>query len=157
MRVGDEQSFVEFEFKASEAEGSPRAGDVACSVSASSDGFCGKVSSVWFSPEDIDAFLKQLDQLEKTRKGSASLSNLSSLSEYSPLTFEIFSIDDLGHRVLTVELVKISYLGGALTPLRTSMSFRLDGEWFNSVVAGFRKLFSGIAGPTEQALGADSP
>src|SRR6185295_11999854 len=130
MRVGNEQSFVEFEFKQKEGEDSPRAGDVACSVSASCDGFGGQVSSVWFSPEDIEAFLKQLDELEKTRKGSASLSNLSSLSEYSPLTFEIFSIDNLGHLALRVELVKISYLVDALTPLRTSMSFRLDGEGF---------------------------
>ena len=157
MRVGDEESFIEFEFSAREAEDSPRAGDVAFSVSASSNGFCGKVSSVWFSPEELEGFLNQLARLEKTRSGSASLSNLSSLSEYNPLVFEIFSVDKTGHLAVKVELVKISYRSDELIPSKVSMRFMLDGERFNSMLAGFRRLFSEIDGATEQALGADSP
>jgi hypothetical protein len=152
MRVGDEQSFVEFEFKARESDGSPRAGDLACSVSVANDGFYGTVSSVWFSPEDREEFLKQLGQFERARIGFVSLSNLSSLSDYNPLIFEIFSVDRLGHLAVKVELAKISYLGEELIPSKVSMSFLLDGEQFNSVVAGFRKLFSEIDGATEQPI-----
>jgi hypothetical protein len=142
MKVGNDISFVEFTYIAKEADDSPRPGDISCSVIASSNTFRGEISSVWFSREDLDHFLKKLEQLERTRQGLVKLTNLSSLSKYNPLTFEIFSIDSRGQLGVNVELVKLSYDWEDQAPFRVVVSFPLDGERFGVVVAGFRNLFA---------------
>src|SRR5215210_3264580 len=111
MRVGDEQSFVSFEFKESVPEHLPGGTDVSYSVEASCHGFGGRIESVWFTREDINRFLSELLRLEETRKGSANLVNLSSPSEDNPLRFEIYPIDSVGHFAVRADLSKYNYVG----------------------------------------------
>ena len=141
MRVGDEHSFVEFSFKEAMPEHLPGGTDVACSVEASCGGFRGRVETVWFSRDDINSFLSELRSLEERRRGSASLTNMSSESEHNPLRFEIFSVDGVGHMAVGAELLEASYVGGALRPLKVSVSFPVDAGTLASMVVGFRKLF----------------
>jgi hypothetical protein len=141
MRVGNEQSFVSFEFKEAVPEHLPGGTDISCSVEVSCDGFKGKIESAWFSREDVDRFLSELRNLEETRKGSASLSNQSSRSEYNPLRFELFSIDETGHLAASAELLKGNPAGGSLRPLRVSVSFPIDAGCLVSMLVEFRKLF----------------
>ncbi len=141
MRVGDDHSFVQFDLKEKMPEHLPGGGDVACSIEASFDGFHGKVESVWFSREDISEFLSQLRKFEEARRGSVSLLNMSSKSDYTPLRFEILSVDEAGHLAVRAELVKVSYRDAALAPLKVSVSFPLDGETLSSTLIEFRKLF----------------
>jgi hypothetical protein len=141
MKVGSDISFVEFTYIAKEAVDSPRAGDISCSVIVSSDTFRGEIPSVWFSREDLDHFLKALEQLERTRQGLVKLTNLSSLSKYNPLIFEIFSIDSRGNVGVNLELVKLSCDWEDQAPFRVVVSFPLDGERFGAVVEEFRNFF----------------
>ncbi len=66
---------------------------------------------------------------------------MSSKSEYSPLHFEILSVDEVGHIAVSVELLRISYLGEKLKPSKVSVSFPLDAEQLSSVAISFRALF----------------
>jgi hypothetical protein len=141
MRIGDEHSFVEFEFTEMLPRHLPSGADVACGVEVSCDGFRGKIKSVWFSREDISRFLSQLQNLEEKRKGSASLTNLSSQSEYSPLRFEVFSVDELGHLAVSANLLRDNHMGDTLRPLEVSVSFPIDAGSLASMLIGFRKLF----------------
>lgn len=142
MKVGDEQAFVAFDLKEAAPGHLPHAGDICCSVEALCGGFRGRVESAWFSREDVARFLTQLQRLEQTRQGSASLSNLSSASDHSPLGFEIFSTDGAGHLAVRADLLKVSYVGDTLSPLRVSVSFPLGGGDLPSALAGFRRLFA---------------
>jgi len=141
MRIGSDQSFVAFEFKEAMPEHLPGGTDIACSVSVSCDAFNGRVESVWFSREDINRFLLELRSLEEYRKGSANLVNLSSLSEYNPLRFEVFSIDEVGHMAVRADLLKVSYVGGGIHPLKVSVTFDMDAGDLPSMLVEFRKLF----------------
>lgn len=121
MRVGDEQSYVEFSFKEAMPEHLQGGTDIACSVEASCGGFRGRVETVWFSRDDINRFLSELSSLEERRRGSVSLANMSSGSEFNPLRFEIFSVDEVGHLAVGVYLLEASYVGGGLRPLKVSV------------------------------------
>ncbi|HEY6246744.1 MAG TPA: hypothetical protein VIX17_22510 [Pyrinomonadaceae bacterium] len=142
MPLGNDLSFVEITYREKEPEGSPGHGNVSYSVVASSNTFRGEIPSVWFSCENLDDFLRQLDQLNRTRNGSITLSNLSSLSEYNPLVLDIFSIDNSGHLGVKVRLFRLSYDWEEEEALKLSISFPLDNDRFAEVVAGFRKLFN---------------
>lgn len=141
MRVGNEQSFVAFEFQEAMPEHLPGGTDIAYSVEASCDGFRGRVESVWFAREDINRFLSELRSLEENRKGSASLVNLSSPSEYNPLRFEIFSIDTPGHFAVRADLSEVNYVNDGIHPLKVSVTFPIDAGDLPSILIEFRKLF----------------
>jgi hypothetical protein len=141
MRVGNEQSFVSFEFKEAVPEHLPCGTDVSYKVEASCHGFGGRIESVWFTPEDIIRFLSELRSLEETREGSANLVNLSSPSEDNPLRFEMYSIDSVGHFAVRADLSKYNYVGADIESVKVSVSFRIDAGDLPSILIGFRKLF----------------
>ncbi|MCA1617535.1 MAG: hypothetical protein LC729_03815 [Acidobacteria bacterium] len=142
MKIGNEQSFIAFEFKEDLPEHLPSGTDIACSVEVSIGGFNGRIESVWFSREDINLFLSGFRSLEENRKGSVNLVNLSSPSEYNPLRFEIFSIDDIGHFAVRADLLKVNYVGDSIHPLKVSVSFPIDAGDLPSMLIEFRKLFN---------------
>src|ERR1044072_9524543 len=92
MPLGTDLSFLEITYREKETVGARGHGNVSYSLVASSNTFRGEIPSVWFSCENLDDFLRQLDQLNRKRNGSITLSNLSSLSEYNPLVLEIFQL-----------------------------------------------------------------
>ena len=151
MRVGDEHSFVEFSFKEAMPEHLPGGTDIACSAEASCGGFRGRVETVWFSRDDINLFLSELRGLEERRQGSANLTNMSSQSEFNPLSFEILSVDGVGHMALSAELLEASYVGSRLCPLRISVGFPIDAGSLPSMLVDFRKLFESKRGRAESS------
>jgi hypothetical protein len=140
MRIGNAQSFVEFSLQ--ETYDLQGRADTSCSVEVSGNGFAGKVDSVWFAREDLDRFLSDLEAYEIQRQGSVSLLNMSSLSDYSPLRFEIFSLDQLGHLAVRTDLLKTTYIDSRLTPITISLTFGLDAGMLRSVLEDFRALFN---------------
>ena len=135
-------SFVEFRFKEAAPQHQADGTDIACSVAVSCDGFTGRVESVWFTRDDIKRFLSELEEFEAKRRGSVSLLNYSSPSDVNPLTFEIISVDSVGHLIVRAALLKIRYLNGELIPLRVWVSFAVDAGKLRSMVSDFRKLFA---------------
>ncbi len=141
MRIGNDDSFVEFDLD-EVMPGSPAGEtDIACSVEASCDSFSGRIKAVWFARDDMDRFLSELRRLEEKRQGSANLLNMSSQSEYNPFRFEIFSVDEIGHFAVSADLLKARYVGRALRSLKVCISFPLDAGDLPSILIEFRKLF----------------
>jgi hypothetical protein len=140
MRIGDEGSFIEFELIEVQPENPSGLEAVSCSVAASCGGFNGKIESVWFSSDDIDLFLSQFQKFEEKRSGSVSLTNMSSLSEFSPLRFEVFSIDEVGHFAVRADLLRTTYIADELRPLKLSVCFLIDSGNLSSMLIEFRKL-----------------
>jgi hypothetical protein len=142
MRVGSEYSFIEFTFSEAEPENPSGLLAFAYSVDVSCDGFRGRIERVWLSQDDITQFLTGLQQFEEKRKGLVSLTNMSSLSEANPLTFEIFSVDEVGHLTARANLQKIHYVGDDPSLLKLSVSFDIDAGQLPTIVGDFRKLFN---------------
>jgi hypothetical protein len=142
MRIGDTESFIEFKLIEVQPENPSGSEAVSCSVEASCEGFNGKVEGVWFSSDEIDSFLSELQRLEEKRKGSVSLTNMSSLSEYSPLYFEIFSIDEIGHFAVKADLQRVYYDEAAdLRSIKLSVGFLIDPGNLSAMLIEFHKLF----------------
>jgi hypothetical protein len=140
MRVGNEYNFVDFEIVEVWTEYVP---STRCSVKASGEGFSGELKSVWFSQENLDSFLADLQALEEKRRGTATLLNMSSLSQYSPLRFQISSTSDTGDFVVRADLLKITWIDTDTSqPLKLSIWFTIAQEMFPSIVIEFRKLFN---------------
>jgi hypothetical protein len=142
MRIGDDQCFVEFEFEEAIPEHLQGGTDTACSVAVSCGDFAGSVNSVWFSREDIDWFLSDLQQFEASRSGSVSLNNMSFLSDANPLAFGVIAADASGHLLVRGTLIKSRYLNDTFQPLKISVSFALDAGMLGSVLRDFQKLFT---------------
>src|SRR5205085_328576 len=141
MRVGDEQSFVSFEFKEAVPEHLPGGTDVSYIVEVSCHGFGGRIESVWFTREDINRFLSELRSLEETRKGSANLVNLSSPSEDNPLRFQISYADNVRRFMVRADLSKYNYIGDDIESLKVSVGFPIEAGDILSILIEFRKLF----------------
>ena len=142
MRIGDEQSFIEFVLEEVQSENPSGLEAVSCSVEAACGGFNGKVQSVWFSSDEIDSFLSEFQRLEENRNGSANLTNMSSVSASSPLRFEIFSIDEVGRFAVSADLLRVNDIADGLHPLKLSACFLIDSGNLPSMLVEFRKLFN---------------
>lgn len=135
MKIGRENSFIEFEFKESYER------DVACRVRVFCHGFSGNVEGVWFAEEDIKSFHQQIEQLDQTRKGFAELLEMSSPSNSRALEFKIFSLDSLGHLAVSVTLQKFIYLANVSPEkLKMLVSFDIDPSLFSQNIRDFKKL-----------------
>jgi hypothetical protein len=138
MKIENEDSFIRFEdsFKDNLTN------DIGCLyVEVFSKGFGGSTESVWFSEKDVKPFLEQIQELDKTRKGSANLLNMSSGSDANPLDFTIFSTDSLGHLAIRATLRKLAYLSNFADILKVSVSFEIEPNLLPSIIRDFKKLF----------------
>ena len=142
MKIKNESSFVEFEF----TDFVDFRHDVACRIKVFCDGFSGTINSVWFSEQDIKSFIGQIEELNRTRKGSAELLNMGSLTDTNELEFIIFSTDSLGHLAIRATLQKIFYLPHsadfhAFEILKTSVAFEIDSGSLTTITSDFKNLF----------------
>ncbi len=142
MKIKNESSFIEFEF----TDFVDFRHDVACRIQVFCEGFGGTVNSVWFSEQDIKSFIGQIEELDKTRKGSAELLNMGSLTDTNELEFTVFSTDSLGHLAIRATLQKIFYLSNSadfrsFEILKTSVAFEIDPDSLNTIISDFKKLF----------------
>jgi hypothetical protein len=136
MKIEHENSYVEFEFKDLHET------DVACGVEVFCEGFAGRIETVWFSEDDIKSFFRQIEELDKIRKGSAELFNMSSQSNSSPFAFKIFSTNNTGHLAINISVQKLSFhLGNSVKSLKTSILFEIDPSLLPSIIKDFKKLF----------------
>lgn len=137
MKIERDNAFIEFEFE----EYIELRSDVDCRIEVFCRDFSGKVNSVWFSRNDINLFIQQIEDLDKTRQGKAELFNMGSQTEPNPLEFRIFSTDDLGHLAVQATLQKFSYLSHPVNTLKVTVSFEIDPSLLPSIIVDFRKLF----------------
>jgi hypothetical protein len=140
MIVGDERAYVRFDFQEILPAHLANA-SISCSVEALCGDFKGRVKSVWFAREDTERFLSDFRDLEEKRRGTATLRNMSSPSMFNPLSFDVYSTDDVGHFAVSVELTETSYAGDVLRPLKLSLSFPIDAGNLISLLVEFRKIF----------------
>ena len=137
MKIEHENSFIEFEFE----ECIEFRSDIACRVEVFCKNFSGKVNSVWFSGNDIDLFIQQIDEFDKTRKGAVDLLNMGSETISNPLEFKVFSIDNLGHLAVQATLQKYSNLSYPADTQKITVSFEIDPSLLPSIITDFKKLF----------------
>lgn len=139
MKIKNQDSFVEFEFK--ELSNLQKRHDVSCRIKTFSDGFTGEINSVWFSDENIKSFIEKLEELEKNRKGLVELFNMSSGSDANPLEFKIFTTDNLGHLAIRPTLRKLIYFKDSYEISIISVVFEIDAGLLNLIINDFKKLF----------------
>jgi hypothetical protein len=139
MRIEHQGSFVEFEFK--ELINIQGRHDVGCQIKVLSGGFAGEINSVWFSGEDIESFIKKLEQFDKNRQGSAELLNMSSGTSTNPLEFKVFATDSLGHLAIRATLQKLIYFKDSYEISNVSVAFEIDPSSLPSIIRDFKKLF----------------
>ena len=140
MKIENEDSFVEFEFK--ESQNIQGRHDTNCRIEVFSNRFAGEIESVWFEHENATSFIEALEALDKFRKGAAELFNMSSGSEASPLEFKIFATDSLGHLAVRATLRKLIYFQNFQDILTVSVVFEIDAGSLPSIVYDFKKLFN---------------
>jgi len=147
MRINSDNrlSYVEFIFQGSSTKDDFKiAGrqDLCLSVEVSCNGFRGQNSSIWFGQDEIQGFLKEMQVLEKERKGIAQLVSLGYPSEHVELDLQIYSTDNMGHFALKCDLQKIRYSSRQeLSPLKVSAVFNLDSGDLVNIMSEFESLF----------------
>jgi hypothetical protein len=138
MKIENQESFVEIE--ADEFFDLQGRYDLRCHVKVLCDGFSGEINSVWISDEDIKSFIKELENLDKTRKGTAELLNMSSGSDVSPIEFKIFATDSLGHLAVRAQLRKLVFFKDSYEISTISTVFEIDGGSLLPLINEFKKL-----------------
>lgn len=95
-----------------------------------------KGGHIWFSFGDIERFIDDLQQLNETRKGNASLNN----STPEGLTLTISNKDDLGHLLMTARLVKApdDYYDNSSYDI--TITYEIDPSSINSIIIDLKKL-----------------
>ncbi len=136
MKIKNENNFVEFKSEDAYELG------FACSIETFCDGFGGKVSTVWFSEDEIKEFINGLEVFEKIRQGSVELLNMSIDSQSNPLKFVVFSTDSLGHLAVRVELKKDIFLSNSIEVMETSVCFEFDPTLLPTIISDFKALFT---------------
>lgn len=95
---------------------------ISCSVKFTSHGFCGSNRSIWFSREELEKFIGELEALEKNRRGAARLTAM------SPEEFSLsVSVDDsAGHTYCHVAISRQIFDFGRRLAQNVSGSFATD-------------------------------
>jgi hypothetical protein len=99
MIIQDESSSVEISLREMGASGTPGARDLGIDVAASASvtrtggPFSGRNATVWIGPDSWNGFLRDLRELERTRRGNAQLLAM------SPAEFQLIvrATDRAGH------------------------------------------------------------
>lgn len=121
--------------------------DVRIAVEVFSRGFSGRNDTVWFGRDDIQRFLKDLQQFEAQRTGTVKFASLGAPSEYCEFRFQLNIVSKTGHAAVTTELLKVQYLqDGGLCPLRLSVGFDIDVGNLLIIIAEFNELLNSQAG-----------
>ena len=115
--------------------------DVMIDVEVSTaEGFCGKHPGVWLFKPAIDSFNSELEALEATRAGSATLS-ATPQSEHNALELRVLAADHGQTMLVEIKLQKVAYApDGRLHPFSISAHFAFDPAMLQKVVADFRDL-----------------
>ncbi len=96
----------------------------------------GKEEHIWFSFGDIERFIDELQQLNETREGNASLNN----STPEGLTLTISNKDDLGHLLMTARLVNAPNDYHDNSSYDITITYEIDPSSINSIIIDLKKL-----------------
>jgi len=142
IRLGGSVDFVELEVVAYGTLEGRNEGDLRLAVSVRSGDFAGKYGEVWIAKDEWQSFLISLAQLERERKGTASLLAM------SPDEFELHLqiTDRAGHLVAFGFLARHFWLPPTheATISRVHYGMRLDPSMLRVFVEQFTSL--GVAG-----------
>ncbi len=111
--------------------------------------FCGW-DAVWFGADTWNAFVEQLRQCERTRRGSASLAHGAFVE-----LMRVESSDSAGHFVARYNIARGRGLsGGANATATLTGAFVLDSEFFGQMVSDFSPLAERATRISEQNAAA---
>ncbi|HEY2295327.1 MAG TPA: hypothetical protein VGM86_31885 [Thermoanaerobaculia bacterium] len=113
-------------------------GSVKLSVRAAGYGFSGRNPSVWISRSDLAAFLRDLRELDRTRRGEARLESMSP----GVLSMKISVIDGVGHTRADLTVSRWCFARQSEHP-ELSFGFEFDP----SDLPGILKAFSSLQAP----------
>lgn len=118
------------------ASESSRPGDVSILVDIQSCGFSGR-ATVWLGSDDLDGFVRQLETLERARRGTATLRSLSP----GALDLQLKSVNARGGMAVEGRL-EHSFHTGEARPYRHGVSFGFEFDPFTlpEIVAFFREI-----------------
>ena len=136
MKLGSGSEFIELTELERTPKRVPCAGDIRVEVSIRLQDFNGRYSGVWLEFAEMARFISQLEDLEKTRRGSARISGMSP-KEFS---FEIRSSDKLGHMEVEVSLQRYQYSGRKYWPVSISGGFEVEPESIGLLISCFNEF-----------------
>lgn len=119
-------------FQIMEALRDNRYPSAALSVWVDDGGFSGSVR-IWVGADEWNAFVGQLEECERLRRGSATLQSMSP-DEFS---LRIESGDSLGHFVVRYALLQRDFLRIGSVARTLCGGFDLDSELLRQIVSGF--------------------
>jgi hypothetical protein len=96
--------------------------DLVVHINFSINGFSGK-SNAYILASQMETFAKDIIKLEKYRQGNAYLVHVA-----DEISFEIKSIDNLGHFGIICKVIKYDYLGKDYMPLKASAFMEINPE-----------------------------
>ncbi len=91
--------------------------------------------SIWLSFEDIEKFLVELEELDESRKGQATLDSMSP----GEMILSFRSIDNLGHLSTTLQIVKEKSISNDYS-FDIKVEFQIDSTSLISIRNEFQKL-----------------
>jgi hypothetical protein len=138
MRIEDQSNVLTVEFV------SAHHGYASLNIEVASRGFKGHNESVSVELFDLEDFMQALTTLEKTRQGKAVLESVNKLPDHRELHLECYSLDKLGHIGLTIELLRIRYIGSHYVPFKVSVAFEIEPSNLPYLVSEFAGLLTFI-------------
>jgi hypothetical protein len=138
MKIGSEFEYIEMiELERGSSE-LPNAGDVKIDVSVKFQEFQGRYSSVWIELTELQNFHNQLNKLEKSRQGSASIKSMNP----DEFIIEIRSSDKLGHMEIEISLKRYQYSGQTAWPIKLSGGFETDPQSIKELLSCINQFIS---------------
>ena len=92
MRIESGENYIELEVQLETDSALPSYGDALIGIVVSSNGYIGK-NQVWVAKQELDLFSVSIQELEKNRKGEATLSSMSP----DELSLRVYAYDGVGH------------------------------------------------------------
>ena len=107
------------------------------------DGTFKGVIVTWVAPDDLNGFVRQLEQCERTRRGAATLMGTGE----DDFELRVESTDSLGHFAVRYRLTTNNYVLEGGTPRTLYGGFNLDSELFANLVRDFAAFVSSLPSP----------
>ena len=136
MLIRDDKTQLEISAPEIVPTGQPGSGDIRLAVEVSAPGFRGRNGSAWVAGPAWERFLADLRQLERTRRGEASLTSMSP----ADLELRVCAVDRAGH--ILVEGHVGDYLRAATRVREACVPFAisLDPSCLPAALAEFAAL-----------------
>ena len=116
----------------------PTPGDVRLRVRVEVEGFAGFSDRAWIEKAVLHRFVEGVQELERTRKGEATLESMSP----GEFALQLRSVDRAGHLAATGQLKRVTY-GAEVHEQRLHFGFDLDSGTVSAFVQALRSEMLG--------------